>query len=115
MERKAFLALRKARWERLFPDHSDFEVELVPSNMPDLTTAKLLGLSNSLVDRDICTNAFINFRGKDWRAEDGSALQNTLDNRLEIYSFPNLRKAIQNSLEVRNMEAVTGEDFAASD
>ena len=111
MERKAFLALRNPRWEKLFTE-VDIEVELVASNMPDLTTQKLLGVNNEVITRDICTNAFLNFRG--WE-EDGKPVPNTLDNRLEMYSFPAIRKAIQNALEVRNLEVVMGESSAASD
>ncbi len=111
MERKAFLALRNPRWEKLFTE-VDIEVELVPSEMPDLTTQKLLGVNSDGIARDICTNAFINFKG--WE-EDGEPVPNTLDNRLEMYSFPAIRKAVQNALEVRNFEVVTGENFAASD
>ena len=114
MERKAFIALRKPRWEKLFKE-SDLEVELVPSNMPDLTTAKLLGINNEHIARDICTNSFVDFRGKDWCADDGKKLDNTLENRLEIYSFPSLRLAIQQYLEMRNLEAVTGEPLAVND
>ena len=111
MERKAFLALRNPRWEKLFPE-VDLEVELVPSNMPDLTTAKLLGVENTVISRDICTNAFLNFRG--WE-DDGKPIPNTFDNRLELYSFPIVKRAIQQSLEVRNLEVVAGESFAVSD
>jgi len=117
MERKAFLALREQRWEKLFPDvkDADLEVLLVPSEMPDLTTQKLLGVNTENIARDICTNAFIDFRGKSWLADDGSKIPNTLENRLEIYSFHTLRRNIQGALELRNMEAVTGESSAASD
>jgi len=112
MERKAFLALRNPRWETLFTEQ-DLEVQLVPSEMPDLTTAKLLGINNDHIAREICTNAFINFKG--YESEDGKPVPNTLDNRLELYGFPVVRKAIQNALEVRNFEVVAGENFAASD
>ncbi len=118
MERKAFLALRNPRWEKLFTE-VDIEVELVPSEMPDLTTQKLLGMNSDSMARDICTKAFINFKG--WVDEPteehpkGKPVANTLDNRLEMYSFPAIRKAIQNALEVRNFEVVTGESFAVSD
>ena len=111
MERKAFLALRKPRWEKLFTD-MDLEVELVPSNMPDLTTAKLLGIKIDSLARDICTNAFISFRGY---TDDGKDIPNTFDSRLELYGFPVVGKAINNALEVRNYEVVTGESSAASD
>jgi len=113
MERKAFLALRNPRWEKLFSER-DLEVEIVPSNMPDLTTAKLLGVNSDHIAREICTNAFINFRG--YIDDDGKTpVENTLDNRLELYGFPVVRKAIQNALEVRNYETVVGEGSAASD
>ena len=112
MERKAFLALRKPRWEKLFTD-MDLEVELVPSNMPDFSTQKLLGAKIEAVSRQVCTDAFINFRG--YTDDDGKDLDNTLDARLELYGFPVVGKAINNALEVRNYEVVTGESSAASD
>ncbi len=113
MERKAFLALRNPRWEKLFPE-VDLEVELVPSNMPDFTTSKLLGVENVVISREICTNAFIDFRG--YVDDDGNEIDGkNIDNRLELYSFPIVKRAIQQSLEVRNLEVVAGENFAASD
>ena len=112
MQRKAFLALREARWETLFTGH-DLEVELVPANMPDLSTSKLLGVGNEHIAREICTNAFVGFRG--YVDDDGQEIQNSLETRLELYGFPAVRKAIQNALEVRNYEVVTGESSAVSD
>ncbi len=113
MERKAFLALREPRWESLFTG-KDLEVELVPAEMPDLTTSKLLGLNNEAIALDICTSAFINFRG--YIDDDGNQIDgDNFDNRMELYSFPVVRKAIQNALEVRNIEVVTGEEIAVSD
>jgi len=112
MQRKAFIALRDARWVTLFPDH-DLEVELVPSEMPDLTTQKILGVSSDSVAKDICANAFKNFKG--YADDEGNPIPNSFDTRMELYSFPVVRKAIQNSLEVCNLEVVAGEGFAASD
>lgn len=114
MKRKDLMALRNPRWETLFSSgNNELEVEIVPSEMPDLTTAKLLGVNNSHIAKEICTNAFINFRG--YINEDGSEVPNDLDARLELYSFPQVRKELQSLLEVRNFEAVAGEEIAAND
>lgn len=109
MDKRAFVALRSPRWVTLI---DDLEVELVPASMPDMTMARVLGTTPDRLARDLCTNSFINFRG--WE-EDGSPIENTLDNRIELYSFPGLRAAINNALEAANADVLEGEGSAASD
>ena len=114
--RTAARGLSKPRWETLFkPEDVDLEVELVPSEMPDFATQKLLGRSSEAIDRDVCERSFVNFRGKSWANEDGTPVENTLDARLEIYGVYAIRKAIQNALEAANYEIIVGETEGASD
>lgn len=111
MERKTLLALKEERWVELW-DGRGVEVLLVPSNMPDLAMARLIGSAPERIARDICTNAFIDFRGY---TDDGNPVENTLENRLEFYSLPPCRDAINTQLELTNIRVLTGEEVAAND
>ena len=112
MKRGNLAKLNAERWEKLF-DQSDIEVCLVPSGMPDLTTSKLLGVTSESLDQQVCGQAFVNFRN--YTEDDGTPVENTLANRLELYRTPILRRAINNTLENLNAELILGEDDAASD
>lgn len=107
MDRKIFLALREPRWRDLFPG-KDLRVLLVPASMPDLMTAKLLGITNERLERDLCTNAFIGFEG--YNDDDGMPVENSLESRLELYSFPAARARINQLLEDENAAPVIGDE-----
>lgn len=111
MDRKAFLALKEEHWVELFAGKG-LKVCLVPSEMPDMTTSKLLGGMSKSQARDICTNAFVNWEGYE---EDGELVPNTLDNRIEFYGFPVCRAAINARLEELNVKPLEGEENAATD
>ena len=118
MDRQTILTLRNPRWELLFDVKNadgtlkcDIEVQLVPSEMPDLTSSKLLGQTSQMLEADICSKAFVDFKNF---TEDGEAVPNTLDTRLELYRVPVFRQAINNALQAANNEVVLGEGDAAS-
>jgi len=113
MDRKALLALREQVWVTLWPNTKlDLEVCLVPAEMPDLSTAQLIGTTSKSLTTDLCTNAFVDFRGY---VEDGNPVPNTLENRVEFYGFPAARAAINNQLQSLNVKVLEGEDGAVSD
>lgn len=111
MDIGGFKALRSPVWVTLF-DGKDVEVELTPAAMPDLSTAQLLGTTHARLVKDICTNAFTDFRGIE---ADGKPLENTLDNRVDLYGYPAFRSAINAKLQELNFEPLVGEEDAASD
>ena len=110
MDRSSILKLRESRWVRLF-DELDLEVELIPSEMPDLSMT-YLGVGLDQLAKEVCSRAFVNFKNYE---EDGKAVPNTLDARMELYGVPVLRARINTKLQEANAEVVTGEADAASD
>ncbi len=103
--------LFEPRWERLF-DQSDLEVQLVPGTMPDMTSGRLLGVTSVQLDRQVCTDAFTDF--KNYTEDDGTPVKNTLEARLELFGTPVVKRAIINALETLNAELIVGEGNGAS-
>lgn len=110
MQRSSTRALAQPRWVRLF-DHDELEAELVPAGMPDLTGSRLWGITTEILEREMCTRAFVGFRGFE---DDGRPIENSLEARIELYRVPAIRTAINNALQVLNNEILVGEAVAAS-
>ena len=111
MDRKQLLGLKEKHWVELW-DGRDVEVCLVPAGMPDVTTAKLMGINPERLVRSICTDAFIDFKGY---VEGDKPVENTLENRIEFFGFPACRDAITMRLQLMNLEVLQGEETAVND
>jgi len=113
MDRRSLIALREEVWVKLWPNTKlDLEVCLVPAEMPDLSTAQLIGMTSKSLATDLCTNAFVDFKNY---VDNGAPVPNTLENRVEFYGFPAARAAINNQLQTLNVKVLEGEDDAVSD
>ena len=114
MKKKDLMRLRQPKWETLFDGTpAALEVRLVPSEMPPMMGG-FLGISTQQVVDQICERAWIDFRGLE--NGDGTPVVNTKEARLDLYTtVPNLRDALNNTLQALNNEIMLGEDSSGSD
>ncbi len=110
MNRGILEKLCAEHWVKLF-DKSDLEVCLVPSGMPGMM-AEMLGVENDSVARKVCTDAFTNFRN--WENPDGTIPENTIEERLSIFSMPLVRQVMREKLQTLNQEITLGEGSSGS-
>lgn len=110
MQRSKLMELRKQHW---IPVEGDpLEVCIVPSASAE-TGSLLFAPNDQRAIRRICTKLFVNF--KNYFDDDGKSIQNKLEARIELYSWPPVREAIARECDRLNSEAAQGEESAASD
>lgn len=106
LQRGQILALRERVWIDV-PEIPGLELEIDPSE------AALLGtvVDNELTDRRICERVLTGFRGYE---DDGKAVPNTLEARLELWSVPLIRRRVNNKTIEISDRIVQGEGSGGS-
>lgn len=110
MKRASVLRLRDELWFAPLDEHPELEICIIPSAASVLMDTALLG-SNRRAE-SVCREVFVNFRG--YEDDDGSAIENSLAARKELYSLVQVQIAISNKISEQQEEAIQGEGSAVS-
>lgn len=106
--------LAEAFW---FPPIPDLDPEAQVAIVPAMAAYAMEGITGAtdpkLKAARICRFAFTDFRG--FTEDDGTAIPNTVENRIALYMLPQIAIPIDNEIMRLSGEAIQGEDDAACD
>lgn len=106
-----FLGLREVRWVEILEGH-DFEVAIVPAAADSAFGSLRQDVDPIIKANRVCSRAFVNFRNAELN---GKTLENTIENRLMLYSQLSIQRAIDALLFAENAKVLEGEESGGSD
>ena len=117
MKRGMVREANKPRWFTILERAAgEMEVSLNLGQFPDTSMARSIGVFPDVLVKEVCRRGFVDFR--QYQEDDGKPIENSLEERIELYSTSHVRDEINATvlLERMKMEApeAAGEDVAAS-
>jgi hypothetical protein len=98
--------LRVGKWYTPFPeDDPGFQVKLIPAAAVEVGKGFIAG------DQGLCRDAFVEFKGYWQDTEKKKPVENSLDMRLELLTYSDLRDRIRIKLTQWNEAIARGEDL----